>query len=364
MDNPYNYNSPVLNREDFFGRSTIISKIYSRIGANRPQSISLVGDAKIGKSSLLWYLAQPETKEHYLNNPESYIYFYIPVVDKGDLNFENFSEFFWNIILSDIDKYVQLEDKTPSYDLFKKIVERLTQNQKKIILFFDDFHLTTQNESFPLEFFSFLRSLANNYNMAYVTTSYLDLQQLCVSKEVEESPFFNIFTNLSLKPLEELEAFQLIEEPAQRLGVKLSEEKDRIYNAANTFPYPLQLACSLLFDFRHNHKQISDDIYQEFESSFYDKSQNYFENIWSKFNEEQKFVLKEILSSSKIKNTHQFVVNDLVRRNYLYLENGKAQFVLPHFQRFITAKLGLKWKEQKDGNGLLGRIKKWLFGMS
>ena len=224
MDNPYNYNSPVLNREDFFGRSTIISKIYSRIGANRPQSISLVGDAKIGKSSLLWYLAQPETKEHYLNNPESYIYFYIPVVDKGDLNFENFSEFFWNIILSDIDKYVQLEDKTPSYDLFKKIVERLTQNQKKIILFFDDFHLTTQNESFPLEFFSFLRSLANNYNMAYVTTSYLDLQQLCVSKEVEESPFFNIFTNLSLKPLEELEAFQLIEEPAQRLGVKLSEE--------------------------------------------------------------------------------------------------------------------------------------------
>ncbi len=364
MNNPYNYNSPVRNREDFFGRGAIISKIYSRIGADRPQSISLVGDAQIGKSSLLWYLAQPQTKERYLGNPESYIYFYIPVVDKGDLNFENFSDLFWNIILRDIDKYLQLEDKTPSYDLFKKIVERLTRDQKKIILFFDDFHLTTQNESFPLEFFSFLRSLANNYNLAFVTTSYLDLQQLCVSKEVEESPFFNIFTNLSLKPFEESEAFQLIEGPAHKLGVNLSEDKDRIYKTAHTFPYPLQLACSLLFDFKHNHKQISDDIYKEFESIFYDKSQNYFENIWSKFNEEQRFVLKEILSSSKIKNTHQFVVNDLVRRNYLYLENGKARFVLPHFQRFITKKLSLTRNELQNENGFLGFIKKWLFGKS
>lgn len=363
MSNPYNYNSPVQDREDFFGRSAVISKIYSRIGADRPQSISLVGDPKIGKSSLLWYLAQPETRRSCLNNPESYIYFYIPVVDKGDLNFQNFSESFWNIILRDIDQYLPLEDKTPSYDLFKKIVERLTQNQKKIILFFDDFHLTTQNESFPLEFFSFLRSLANNYNMAFVTTSYLDLQQLCVSKEVEESPFFNIFTNLTLKPFEESEAFQLIEDPAQKQGINLSENRDRIYKTANTFPHPLQLACSLFFDFKSNHQRGAEDAYKDFESIFYDKAQDYFENIWSKFNDEQRFVLKEVLSSSKIKNTHQFVVNDLVRRNYLYLENGKAQFVLPHFQRFITTQLGLKWKERQSGDGFFARIKK-LFGRS
>ena len=178
MQNPYNYNSPVRNTGDFFGRGAIIAKIYSRIGAERPQSVSLVGDPKIGKSSLLWYLAQPENKTQFLNDHANYVYFYVPVVDNGDLNFDNFSKIFWEIILADIDKYLQLDDKTPSYDLFKKIVERLSQNQKKVIIFFDDFNLTTQNESFPLEFFSFLRSLANNYNLAFVTTSHLDLQKL------------------------------------------------------------------------------------------------------------------------------------------------------------------------------------------
>jgi hypothetical protein len=363
MQNPYNYNYPVQKTEDFFGRASIIAKIYSRIGAERPQSVSLVGDPKIGKSSLLWYLAQPETKKQFLNDHANYVYFYIPVVDNGDLDFDNFSKMFWKIILTDIDKYLDLEEKTPSYDLFKKIVERLTQNQKKVILFFDDFHLTTQNESFPLEFFSFLRSLANNYNLAFVTTSYLDLQQLCVSKEVEESPFFNIFTNLSLKPFEETEAVQLIIEPSKKHGLDLTEDKDRILKAAKFFPYPLQLACHLLFDLKSHNKESSIDESETFETTFYKNAQSYFENIWSIFDEEQIFVLKEVLSSNKIKNTHQFVLNDLVRRNLLEINGTKVEFVLPHFQKFVTAKLGLKWKEsQIGGNGFFGLLRRFLFG--
>ena len=358
MQNPYNYNSPVRKTGDFFGRSSIIAKIYSRIGAERPQSVSLVGDPKIGKSSLLWYLAQPETKKNFLNDHANYVYFYIPVVDNGDLDFDNFSKIFWKIILTDIDKYLDLEEKTPSYDLFKKIVERLTQNQKKIILFFDDFHLTTRNESFPLEFFSFLRSLANNYNLAFVTTSYLDLQQLCVSKEVEESPFFNIFTNLSLKPFEEKEAVQLINEPSSKLGVNLLEHKERILKTANLFPYPLQLVCHLLFEMKNNQHQISDTDLENLENTFYGRAENYFENIWSIFDEEQKFVLKEVLSSKKIKNTHQFVLNDLIRRNLLQLDDSKVEFVLPHFQRFVTLKLGLKWKKTPGKNGFFKLIRK------
>jgi len=57
------------------------------------------------------------------------------------------------------------------------------------VLLLDDFHLITGSPKFPLEFFSFLRSLANNYNLAYITTSFLELQKLCVVKDIEESPF-------------------------------------------------------------------------------------------------------------------------------------------------------------------------------
>ena len=79
MQNPYDYKDPVTNRDLFFGRTTPLAKIYSRIGADRPQSISVVGEPKIGKSSLLWYLALEETRRARLRNPDDYIYFYINV---------------------------------------------------------------------------------------------------------------------------------------------------------------------------------------------------------------------------------------------------------------------------------------------
>ncbi|MBA7672891.1 hypothetical protein ES703_81078 [subsurface metagenome] len=79
-----------------------------------------------------------------------------------------------------------------------------------MVLLLDDFHLVTGNSNFPLEFFSYLRSLANNYNLAYVTTSFLELQKLCVIKDIEESPLFNIFTNLSLGPLCRGEGIRLL----------------------------------------------------------------------------------------------------------------------------------------------------------
>jgi len=53
-----------------------------------------------------------------------------------------------------------------------------------------------------------MRSMANTYNVAYVTTSSETLQKLCVLKDVEESPFFNIFTNIALKPLSAAEVRQ------------------------------------------------------------------------------------------------------------------------------------------------------------
>ena len=356
--NPYNYISPVQDRQIFVGRTNIISKIYSRIGAMRPQSISLVGDRKIGKSSLIWYLSQSETKKQYLNNPDEYIYFYIPVIEKN-LSFRNFAISLCKVITAKIQNYIDLEDKTPSYDLFKKMIEKVTERQKKIIFFFDDFHLATQNESFPLEFFSFLRSLANNYNLAYVTTSYLDLQKLCVSKEVEESPFFNIFTNLSLKPLEKSEALRLIDEPSKEQSINLDEEKDRILQIAGFFPYTLQLACAILFDMKKKHQYMTDENYREFEDAFYKKTHNYFETLWSSFDEEQKFVFKNILSLKKIQNPQMFILNDLTQRHYLLVNGRKTQFNLFLFQRFVSEKLGINWRESRKKYSFLESLKNW-----
>lgn len=360
MKNPYNFKSPISERNNFFGRSSLISKIYSRIGADRPQSISVVGDPKIGKSSLLWYLSHEETKRAYLKRPDDYIYFYMPIKAEGHLSFKNFYASLSESVFQKSKNIIDIGEAKPSYDLFKRIVERFNQNDKKVILFFDDFHLITQNETFPLEFFSFLRSLANNFNLAYVTSSFMDLQKLCVSKDIEESPFFNIFTNLTLKPFEQEEALQLIEEPFRKAGLSVNSESELIIKMAGLFPYTLQAACSILFEIKVARGNLDGADLKMWEKTFYEEVQRYFSSLWQWFNEDQKEIFQLITNSKRVEKSKVYVLNDLVRRNYIVMTGDRPQFYSPVFKRFILEINGLAWSEQSSREGLTGSFIRWL----
>ena len=50
--NPYKRYDNTSPADDFWGRTMEISRIFSRIGAGRPQSVSLIGEPAIGKVSL------------------------------------------------------------------------------------------------------------------------------------------------------------------------------------------------------------------------------------------------------------------------------------------------------------------------
>jgi AAA+ ATPase superfamily predicted ATPase len=168
---------PVENPQDFYGQKHALRRIFSRIGAERPQSVAVIGGIKTGKTSLLNCIAHETTRREYLDRSDAYRFCR---VDSGAQAFR---------------------------------------------------------DAFPLEFFSFLRSLANNYNLAYVTSSFLELQKLCVIKDIEESPFFNIFTNLSLGPLSLQEGMELL----SALTGREDGELERIVSWAGSFPYVLKL---------------------------------------------------------------------------------------------------------------------------
>jgi hypothetical protein len=353
MQNPYDYRNPVSNRDLFFGRTSLLAKIYARIGADRPQSVSIVGEPKIGKSSLLWYLATEETRQAFLKNPDDYFYIYIPIGLEKNLSYENFYGSLYSLISKKTMMATEIRKAEPSYDLLKGIIENLNHQDKKIILLFDDFHLITQNETFPLEFFSFMRSLANNYNLAFVTSSFMDLQKLCVSKDIEESPFFNIFTNITLKPLEQEEAIQLIEEPFQKAGISVNSESQLIMDIAGHFPYMLQVACSLLFDMKLERSAFDEADLKAWEEKFWIEVESYFNSIWQSFNEDQKEILHLVMRSRKIDKAKKYALNDLIRRNYVVMRDHRPQLYSPMFEKLI---------EQMDGNerSYLSRFMAWI----
>ncbi|HOT02427.1 MAG TPA: ATP-binding protein, partial [Acidobacteriota bacterium] len=57
--NPYLDRVAIRDIHRFFGRRREVTRIFSRIGAARPQSVSVVGERRIGKSSLLNHIASP-----------------------------------------------------------------------------------------------------------------------------------------------------------------------------------------------------------------------------------------------------------------------------------------------------------------
>jgi hypothetical protein len=188
-------------------RKTILQKIFSRISAGRPQSISLTGDKMIGKSVLIDQVLNPELQKRYIENPERFLFYYRDL-NSGSLDHIKLVEDIYQTFPGSANIIVTEDDHI--FNKFTRIIADINSSGKSIIIILDGFNLLTQNPDIPLDFFSFLRSLANAYHVAFITSTICPLQNLCARKEVEESPFFNIFTHIELKTFTEDEAREFL----------------------------------------------------------------------------------------------------------------------------------------------------------
>src|SRR5918911_4252312 len=219
--NPYLNRVAIKDPAQFFGRAREVSKIFSRLTASRPQSISIVGERRIGKSSLLNYVDHPQVRARYLDQPDAYVFAFIDLQQKRRITpAEFFKELFELMAKETGDESLLAEE--PSFDAMRGLLERFRRRSRKLIVLLDEFDAITTNRAFDLEFYSFLRSIANNYDVAYVTSSARDLQELCHTQLIADSPFFNIFTNVFLRAFTRKEATELITRPSAEAGLALA----------------------------------------------------------------------------------------------------------------------------------------------
>src|SRR5262245_11973833 len=75
VPNPYLNRTAIKDDRGFFGRRRELSTIFSRIDAAEPQSVSIVGERRIGKSSLLRALLR--RRQLFLRRPDEYVFVYL-----------------------------------------------------------------------------------------------------------------------------------------------------------------------------------------------------------------------------------------------------------------------------------------------
>lgn len=336
--NPYLNRVMINNPRDFFGRNKEIRKIYSRLDAPHPQSISVVGDRRVGKSSLMNYIYNRRNRKRNMQNYENAIFVYLDFQKSVNFDVPKFIDFLFSVFSYDSEEGKKYADGEKTLDQLKEVVQEINDKGKRIIILMDEFEVITKNEKFEEDFFSFLRSLANSYKVAYVTSSCDELQLMCHNQDISDSPFFNIFSNLPLRTFSREEATELITVPSKTEGIPLESYTDKIMKLSGYFPMYLQIACSNVFEHLLDNPKAEPD-WNQITKSYKDEVFPHYSFIWDRMEETEQDNLSRIASDKPISKQYKFINENLLRRGYLLESVEEPALFSDTFKDFVLAQV-------------------------
>ena len=242
--NPYTKRGAILSPEDFFGRDQEIEDIYRRILGH--QSVSLVGERRIGKSSILNALSFPEYREAF-GIPDEFIFInvdcqYIEGCPEDD---------FVDYLLMLICEQLRLVKPQPDKLALRRVSREARARGRYFVIVIDEFDRLVVNPQIPTEFFAFLRAWASEFEIPFVIASREgSLERLAETIDTGSS-FLNIFGNVYIGPFKSEEAEELMRIPAENAGRPFSDEEvEIILSFAGYYPFFLQIACYLMFNLK------------------------------------------------------------------------------------------------------------------
>lgn len=194
-------NSPL-----FFGRQRELHEILSVLRRpDKPSSVSVLGERRIGKSSLLNQIFQALAKEEKL----------IALFATAQ-NFAQLTEptFFRSLKLSILQalNLALAENEAVNYEQFRDFVLELAKQGYRFVILIDEFEKLSGNPAFTPTFFGNLRALGerSEFRLGYVISSRHALKDLCRNHKIDESSFWNIFGSQKIIGLlTEKEAYDL-----------------------------------------------------------------------------------------------------------------------------------------------------------
>jgi Cdc6-like AAA superfamily ATPase len=300
--NPFTYGNPISGPTRFFGRKREVEQIVSRLRNDEFESTSIVGDRRIGKTSLLLHLADTDVRRlHGLDDPTyTFVYVDLQIVDARVT-----PERLWRHLLEQLrrrssdDQVGEIISATVAAEgldtfVLDEVFEALDDRRLHTVFLLDEFEHVTQNRNFGADFFYALRALAIHHNLALVTSSRRELIDLCHSDQIRSSPFFNIFAQVSVRLFSRDEAERFITESLAGTGVEFGEEEiETIFDIAGYHPYFLQAACHFLFD-AYTRQVDEAERRRLLVARFGEEAEPHLSDYWRNSDDSEKIVLTAI----------------------------------------------------------------------
>lgn len=245
LPSPFITGNPITDPHYFFGREQELKRIFQLLNRHPLQNVAIIGDKRIGKTSLLHYLkniTQTPTnrlrigqKHDWLTTPNRYRWVF---VDFQDANLQSQSGLIQHIL-----KSLQIPlPSTCDINYFMQVMPQYLQ-QPTIILFDEIATVFQHSPELNDRFWESLRSLASNSargNLAYILATPISPFELAKNYGYS-SPFFNIFGYTAT-----LGAFTLAEAKALIDSAPLvfpTADVEWILAQSRCLPLVLQILC-------------------------------------------------------------------------------------------------------------------------
>ena len=319
------------NSDGFYGRKDIMKKIFRDIGRKQIQSHCIIGERRIGKTSLLYQIISSDVQKKYIGDMGSSIFLKTDITLFPDAPpsafFEEWAKGIFGIS-------GQTPPKKPGYLSFRRFLEEITETGYRVVALVDEFEATTTNANLDRGFFEFLRALTQNYDISFVLFSRYPLQYFMRTEKfrsIYSSPFFNTLNISYLKFLKEPEARSLISEPSQKAGTDITDLTDFILEQAYYHPFLLQILCSIVFDYKRSSNTNHERILNEFKI----QTEEFFTYLWQHSEPNEKEALKKL--ATKEEDIAKTALDNLDRRSILTEDRNKI--FCPLFEEFVKKQI-------------------------
>ena len=330
-----------LDSDMFFGRAHEIRRIEDKLAGDTPQCVSIIGERRIGKSSLAFRIfGKIKSSENTLA-----LYLDCDGLTEDCQSKDNFFGFLCEEFLGFNKNKTKIKEmqgfgkKKPfnNYESFRVFVRNTGERGIKTIIFMDEFEHLPNKKFADSTFFSNLRALATNpeNHLAFVTISQTPLYELThTHKSIKYSKFWNIFYTevIGLLPHKKIE--QLRKYGLEKTNIPFTvAEIEKIHHYAGDFPFFNQVACGFIWNFKRDEggmdwDKLDVDIFP------------YYKKIWEDRTKEEQKLLKKTVELKK-----DFTHQNLLTRGIIIKENERCTPFSTHFSQLIKKKFIIKRKK-------------------
>lgn len=334
--NPFYNRQRISDPHYFFARNREVDVLYSAIVTH--QCRSLVGERKIGKSSLLTYVGSEHGLRRYGLDPERQIVLYFDLEAMSSASPCDF----WCEVLDRVSARVLdaalaeamlkvVDEGEVRFMQVRRLLRRARDAGYEITLCLDEFEALAQNPRFETDFYGELRSLAGELGLVYLTASKRSLYEVTFEhSDTLSSPFFNIFTELPLAVLDESASEELLGGTARLAGVELCPEELRLARElGGTHPFFLQLAGFHLLETPGLGAPRTPDVTQQVRKRFLAEAEDHYRYLWAQLTLTQQMALINLSQASE----HEIRV--LRARNLVLEKNNRPVPFCETFAEFL-----------------------------